>query len=56
MALYDEAVRQRTDYVPGVMFSVSGRYRNCLRLNGGYPVTAATEQAIRRLGKLFSRR
>jgi DNA-binding transcriptional MocR family regulator len=56
MALYDEAVRQRADYVPGVMFSVSGRYRNCLRLNGGYPVTAATEQAIRRLGRLFSRR
>lgn len=53
MALYDQAVRQRTDYVPGMMFSVSEGYRNCLRLNGGYPVTPATAAAIRRLGALF---
>ncbi len=31
--LYDEAVRQRLDYVPGALFSPSGHYRNCLRLN-----------------------
>jgi DNA-binding transcriptional MocR family regulator len=52
MKLYDEASRTGVDYVPGVLFSASGRYRNCLRLNGGYPVTAATETAIRRLGAL----
>jgi DNA-binding transcriptional MocR family regulator len=56
MALYDEAVRARVDYVPGPLFSASGHYRNCLRLNAGYPVTDATRSAIRRLGRLLSMR
>jgi DNA-binding transcriptional MocR family regulator len=42
------------EFVPGAMFSASGRYGNCLRLNAGYPVTAATEAAIRRLGVLLA--
>ena len=41
-ALYDEAIRLGVDFVPGVMFSASGRYGNCLRLNAGFPVTART--------------
>jgi DNA-binding transcriptional MocR family regulator len=53
MDLYDTAVRARVDYVPGPLFSASGRYRNCLRLNAGYPVTAPTVEAIRRLGRLL---
>ncbi len=53
MALYDAAIRQHADYVPGAMFSASGSYGNCLRLSGGYPLTAAAETAIRRLGALF---
>jgi len=53
-ALYDEAVRQRADYVPGPLFSAAGHYRNCLRLNAGYPVTEATRAAIRRLGRLLA--
>jgi DNA-binding transcriptional MocR family regulator len=53
LQLYDEASRIGVDFVPGVMFSASGRYRNCLRLNGGYPVNAATNAAIRRLGNLL---
>lgn len=53
-ALYDEAVRQRVDFVPGALFSASGtHYRNCLRLNAGYPVTDSTRAAIRRLGRLL---
>jgi DNA-binding transcriptional MocR family regulator len=51
--LYDEAVRQRVDFVPGSLFSAAGHYRNCLRLNAGYPVTEATAAAIRRLGRLL---
>jgi DNA-binding transcriptional MocR family regulator len=56
LALHDEAARLSVDYVPGALFSASGRYANCLRLNAGYPVTPATETAIRRLGQLFSSR
>jgi len=50
--LYDEANRVGVDFVPGAMFSASGRYTNCLRLNCGFPVSAQTTAAIRRLGKL----
>lgn len=53
LALHEEAARLRVDYVPGALFSASGRYANCLRLNAGYPVTPSTEAAIRRLGQLF---
>jgi DNA-binding transcriptional MocR family regulator len=54
-SLYELASRSGVDFVPGSMFSASGRYRNCLRLNCGYPVTAGTETAIRRLGELARR-
>jgi DNA-binding transcriptional MocR family regulator len=50
--LYDEANRIGVDFVPGALFSASGRYGNCLRLNCGFPVTAGTKAAIRRLGAL----
>lgn len=53
LALHEEANRRGADYVPGVMFSVSGRYSNCLRLNCGYPFTTRTEAAIRVLGAMF---
>jgi DNA-binding transcriptional MocR family regulator len=56
LALHEEAARLCVDYVPGALFSASGRYANCLRLNAGYPVTTATGTAIRRLGQLFSSR
>jgi DNA-binding transcriptional MocR family regulator len=53
LALHEEAARLDVDYVPGPLFSASGRYANCLRLNAGYPVTPATDNTIRRLGRLF---
>ena len=56
LALHEDAVRLGLDYVPGALFSASGRYANCLRLNAGYAVTPATETAIRRLGQLFESR
>ncbi len=52
MLLYDEASRCGVDFVPGAMFSASGRYANCLRLNCGFPFTAAIADAIHRLGEL----
>ena len=55
-ALYELAQRSGVDFVPGALFSASGRYRNCLRLNCGYPVTASTGTAIRRLGELARQR
>lgn len=56
MEVYDAASRQGVEYVPGALFSPSGSYSNYLRLNAGYPVTAETEVAIRRLGTLLKQR
>ncbi len=54
LELYERASRVGVDFVPGALFSASGRYRNFLRLNCGYPVTSAAEAAIRRLGALIN--
>lgn len=53
-ALYEQAVAANLAYVPGELFSASGMYRNCLRLNCGNPHTPEIEDAVRRLGLLFS--
>ena len=49
-----QAIAENLAYVPGELFSASGMYRNCLRLNCGNPHTPQIEDAVRRLGLLFS--
>lgn len=51
---YEQAIADNLAYVPGELFSPSGMYRNCLRLNCGNPHTPEIEDAVRRLGLLFS--
>ncbi len=53
-ALYDRAIAAGVAYVPGELFSASGMYRNCLRLNCGNPHTPEIEDAVRRLGALMA--
>lgn len=52
LALWERARSERIDFVPGPLFSASGRYANCLRLNCGQPVTPAVRAALGRLGAL----
>jgi DNA-binding transcriptional MocR family regulator len=52
--LYERAIAEKLAYVPGELFSASGMYRNCLRLNCGNPHTLEIEDAVRRLGAIFS--
>ncbi|WP_300329627.1 PLP-dependent aminotransferase family protein [Accumulibacter sp.] len=52
-ALYERALAAGVAYVPGELFSASGMYRNCLRLNCGNPHTPEIEDAVRRLGRLI---
>jgi DNA-binding transcriptional MocR family regulator len=54
LALHEAANRRGADYVPGVLFSVSGRYGNFLRLNCGHAFTPRAADAIRTLGVLFA--
>ncbi|MCB1933788.1 MAG: PLP-dependent aminotransferase family protein [Candidatus Accumulibacter sp.] len=53
-ARYDQAIAAGIAYVPGELFSASGMYRNCLRLNCGNPHTPEIEDAVRRLGRLMA--
>ncbi len=53
-ACYETALAEGVAYVPGELFSASGLYRNCLRLNCGNPHTPEIEDAVRRLGRIFS--
>jgi len=39
----------------GSLFSASGKYRNCLRLNYGLPINEQTEQALARVGAAVER-
>jgi len=53
-AIYEKAIAQGLAYVPGELFSASGMYRNCLRLNCGNPHTPEIEDAVRRLGAIIA--
>lgn len=53
-ALHAQALRDMLSYVPGELFSASGMFRNCLRLNCGNPHTPEIDEAVRRLGVLFN--
>ena len=52
MNLYHAAARQGIRLAPGPMFSPSGGYQDFIRLNTGFPWTAATEQQVAALGRL----
>lgn len=52
MRLYRSALQHRISVAPGVMFSPTGAYRNCLRLNCGLPWSTEIEIAMQTLGKL----
>jgi DNA-binding transcriptional MocR family regulator len=55
LVLYEEALAHNINIAPGVMFSPSGHYRNCLRLNCGLPWSDTLEQAMQTLGQLCKR-
>ena len=52
--LYEKAIADGVAFVPGELFSPSGMYRNCLRINCGNPHSAEIEDAVRRLGRLIA--
>lgn len=52
--IYERAIAENLAYVPGELFSASGMYRNCLRLNCGNPHTAEIDDALRRLGRIIN--
>jgi DNA-binding transcriptional MocR family regulator len=52
LRLHEAALAQRIAIAPGAIFSASGKYGNCLRLNCEAPWSATVESAIVTLGRL----
>lgn len=51
-ALYRRAIRERICFVPGNLFTATGRYRNCMRLSCGHAWDRRIERSVERLGEL----
>lgn len=52
LELHRLAGAERISVAPGHLFSASGKYRHCIRLNAALPWTDGLEMALRRLGRL----
>ena len=50
--LHHAAIAERITLSPGPLFSIKGRYRNCLRMNCGIPWSDDVATALNRLGQL----
>ena len=53
--LHHRAIQNGISICPGTVFSATGKYRNCVRINCGLLWTPQVEQAIPTLGKLIGR-
>jgi DNA-binding transcriptional MocR family regulator len=55
LALHQSANEQGVAFMPGPLFSASGKHRNYLRLNCGNPWSPEVERAVVKLGELVHR-
>lgn len=55
LALHRRAIEQKIAFMPGPLFSASGKFTNCLRLNCGNVWSVEVENAVQRLGALVHR-
>ncbi len=52
--LHHRAIKSGISICPGIVFSATGKYRNCIRINCGLLWTPQVEQAIPALAKLIA--
>ncbi|OWW20927.1 PLP-dependent aminotransferase family protein [Noviherbaspirillum denitrificans] len=55
LALHRKAIEKGIAFMPGQLFSASGKFGNCIRLNCGNAWSADIENAIRTVGELAAR-
>jgi DNA-binding transcriptional MocR family regulator len=55
VGLFRQAMKHNISFGPGVLFSASDRYRNCMRMGCAEPWSPRTEQAIAALGRLATK-
>ncbi|MCX2840564.1 PLP-dependent aminotransferase family protein [Microbulbifer thermotolerans] len=54
MALFEAAAARNISIVPGQVFSSLGRYRNCIRINCGWPLERRLKRNLQVLGEIAS--
>ena len=52
--IFNRALEHNIAITPGILFSATRRYRNCMRINCGSPWSDANVEALERLGKIVS--
>ena len=52
LSLCQQALEQRISIAPGPIFSASGKYRNCIRLNCAQPWNDALDKAVMTVGRM----
>lgn len=55
LELYRAALAQHISILPGTIFSATGRFRNCIRINCGHTWSEAHDRALLTLGRLCER-
>jgi len=50
--LFNQAMERGISITPGSLFSSSGKYRNFIRLNAGFPWDPRIDDAVRTIGRL----
>jgi DNA-binding transcriptional MocR family regulator len=55
LQLFETALQEGISIVPGQAFSCGDRYKNCIRISYGSPVSEATRKGIRKLGRLIEK-
>jgi DNA-binding transcriptional MocR family regulator len=55
LQLYEDALVEHISILPGTIFSASGRFKNCIRINCGHTWSEAHDRALLTLGRLCER-
>ncbi|WP_431687813.1 PLP-dependent aminotransferase family protein [Hahella sp. NBU794] len=50
--VFQRAAQEGLSISPGTVFSITERYRHCIRLNAGWPFDEKAQTAVRRLGEI----
>ncbi|TDP55092.1 GntR family transcriptional regulator [Bacteriovorax stolpii] len=52
LELHEKALKHKISLIPGPLFSVTGKYENCIRINTGTLWNSNIEAALEKIGKL----
>ena len=54
--IFNRALEKEIGIIPGILFSSTRRFKNCIRINCGHPWNDINEAAISTLGEIVTER